>query len=428
MIQAYNHLLTEYSSNFSARTRSVHKPNELKAVYSRILNMNRHSAYYKLDLSSEKQLFTLALKDSSLALADTLKELGHAFERPSVINSAHSSDPESISASLVDAEHTSFREPVSVRVKSLATPQVNTGLRVLSEGEGPTPAAYRFRIQTGEDSYEFSYNVSTSSSNRELMHKLTNFINRSDIHVLAKVEDDADSRTSRIVLTSEETGLPKGQTTAFSIADSASGGGLVPGLVSYFGLDHITQKPTNAKFLLDGREKTSMSNTVVLNRDLSLTFQKKTRREVTVSPETAGEQAIGELANFLKSYNALLNLSRNGLPGNRRSARLQNDLTRILSTDPEELSRSGIRRNEDFTLSIDSQTIKKPETMQHLKTLFEEPDGLFAKLSHKMSDISLNPVDYVDKVIVTYPNTAKPGFTNPYLTSIYSGMMFSSYC
>lgn len=66
--------------------------------------------------------------------------------------------------------------------------------------------------------------------------------------------------------------------------------------------------------------------------------------------------------------------------------------------------------------------------MQHLKTLFEEPDGLFAKLSHKMSDISLNPVDYVDKVIVTYPNTAKPGFTNPYLTSIYSGMMFSSYC
>ena len=66
--------------------------------------------------------------------------------------------------------------------------------------------------------------------------------------------------------------------------------------------------------------------------------------------------------------------------------------------------------------------------MQHLKTLFEEPDGLFAKLSRKMSDIALNPVDYVDKVIVTYPNTARAGFSNPYLTSIYSGMMFNSYC
>ncbi len=428
MIQAYNHLLTEYSSNFSARTRSVHKPNELKAVYSRILNMNRHSAYYKLNLSGEKQLFTLALKDASLALADTLTELGQAFQRPSVINSAHSSDPESVSASLTDAENTHFSNPVAIQVKALATPQVNTGHKVPSEGDGPTPAAYRFRIQTGEDSYEFSYNVSTFSTNRELMHKLTNFINRSDIHVLAKVEDDAQGQTSRIVLSSEETGLAEGQASAFSISDSTSGGGLVPGLVSYFGLDHMTQKPSNARFTVDGEERRSMSNTIVFDHDLSVTLNKKTKHEVVISPETAGEQAVGELANFLKSYNALLSLSRNGLPGNRRSARLQNDLTHILSTDPEELSRAGIKRNEDFTLAIDPTTIKKPETMQHLKTLFEEPDGLFARLSHKMSDISLNPVDYVDKVIITYPNTAKPGFTNPYLTSIYSGMMFNSYC
>ncbi len=428
MIQAYNHLLTEYSSSFSARTRSVHKPNELKAVYSRIVNMNRHTAYYKLDLSREKQLFTLALKNSSLALADTLKDLGQAFQRPSVINSAHSSDPESVSASLVDVEHTSFREPVCVRVKALAMPQVNTGNKVPSEAEGPKPAPYRFRIQTGEDSYEFSYNVSTVSANRDLMYKLSNFINRSDIHIHAKVEDDAEDGTSRIVLSSEDTGLAEGQAMAFSISDSASGNTPTPGLVSYFGLDHVTQKPSNARFSIDGREKTSMGNSVVLNRDLSLTFHKKTKREVTISPETAGEQAISELANFMESYNALLNLTRNGLPGNRRSSRLQNDLTHILSTDIEELSRSGIRRNEDFTLSIDSSTIKKPETMQHLKTLFEEPDGLFAKLSRKMSDIALNPVDYVDKVIVTYPNTARAGFSNPYLTSIYSGMMFNSYC
>ena len=70
MIQAYNHFLTEYSSNFSARTRSVHKPNELRAVYSRIQSMNRHSAYYKVNLTREKQLFTLSLKDAWLALAD----------------------------------------------------------------------------------------------------------------------------------------------------------------------------------------------------------------------------------------------------------------------------------------------------------------------------------------------------------------------
>ena len=70
--------------------------------------MNRHSAYYKVNLTREKQLFTLSLKDASLALADTLVELGKAFERPTVINSAHSSDEETVSASLIDVEHASF--------------------------------------------------------------------------------------------------------------------------------------------------------------------------------------------------------------------------------------------------------------------------------------------------------------------------------
>lgn len=431
MIQAYNHFLTEYSSNFSARTRSVHKPNELKAVYGRIQSMNRHSAYYKIDLSREKQLFTLSLKDASLALADTLTELGKAFERPTVINSAHSSNTEIVSASFLDAEQASYFEPFSVRVKALAKPQINTGHKVPSDAEGPAPAPYRFRIQTGADSYEFSYNVSTVSTNRDLMHKLANFINRSDIHILAKVEEDSAEHTSQIILSSEDTGLATGESDAFSIVDSAAGEDASPvGLVAYFGLDHISQKPSNAKFLVNGTEQTSMRNSFVLNHsNISLSLKKVAKKEdVVISPETAGEQAISELADFLKSYNALLTLTRTGLTGNRRSARLQNDLTHILSTDLAELGRCGIKRNEDFTLSIDSETMKKPETMQHLKMLFEEPDGLFAKLSHKMSDISLNPMDYVDKVVVTYPNTRRAGFTNPYLTSIYSGMMFNSYC
>ncbi len=429
MIQAYNHFLTEYSSNFSARTRSVHKPNELRAVYSRIQSMNRHSAYYKVNLTREKQLFTLSLKDASLALADTLVELGKAFERPTVINSAHSSDEETVSASLIDVEHASFFEPFHVRVKSLAKPQVNTGHKVPSDAEGPMPSPYRFRIQAGEDSYEFSYNVSTVSTNRDLMHKLANFINRSNIHIIAKVDEDTADHTSRIVLSSEDTGLADGDSLAFTIVDSNQADMSSPvGLVDYFGLDKISQKPANAKFLVNGWEYTNPRNNIIIDRNISLTLKKASKKEVKISPETAGEQAISELGDFLKSYNALLTLTRTGLTRNRRSARLQNDLTHILSTDIEELNRCGIRRNEDFTLSIDPETMKKPETMQHLKALFEEPDGLFAKLSHKMSDIALNPMDYVDKVVVTYPNTSRPGFTNPYLTSIYSGMMFNSYC
>ena len=52
----------------------------------------------------------------------------------------------------------------------------------------------------------------------------------------------------------------------------------------------------------------------------------------------------------------------------------------------------------------------------------------FAKALYQKSDqVSLNPMEYVDKTIVAYKNPGK-NFANPYITSAYSGMMFNSYC
>ena len=48
-------------------------------------------------------------------------------------------------------------------------------------------------------------------------------------------------------------------------------------------------------------------------------------------------------------------------------------------------------------------------------------------LLRKSSQISLNPMQYVDQTIVAYKN---PGhnFINPYMSSAYSGMLFNGYC
>jgi flagellar hook-associated protein 2 len=50
-----------------------------------------------------------------------------------------------------------------------------------------------------------------------------------------------------------------------------------------------------------------------------------------------------------------------------------------------------------------------------------------SQILRKTNQVALNPMDYVDKKIVAYKN---PGhsFFSPYVTSAYSGMMFSSYC
>lgn len=427
MIQVYNNYLTEYSSSLS-RYSSAHKPKELKDIYSRIVSLNRHSAYYKLDLSKDKQFFSLTLKDAALTLSDKLKELSGVLLKPAVTSGVQSSDPSGVSAKLLFPEQNTFSEPISVQVHSLASPQVNRGLFVPSDTEGPAPGSYRFHIQTGDEDYEFSYKITGNSTNRELMNKLTDFINKSNISVRAEVEENSSAGISRMVLHSAETGVARDESLRFIIADSATPAPEFPGLVSYFGLDHVAQAPANARFSLNGAEKESARNEVLAGRDLALTLLRATDEPVKISPKTIGEQTVTGLQSFLDGYNTIIRLSQNGLPGNRRSARLQNELNHILSSDIGKLQSSGIHRGEDLTLSLESDTLQTSEAAKQLRELFEEPDGMLARLSRKMQDIALNPMEYVDKTIVTYPNTSRAGFNTPYNTSVYSGIMFNSYC
>lgn len=48
-------------------------------------------------------------------------------------------------------------------------------------------------------------------------------------------------------------------------------------------------------------------------------------------------------------------------------------------------------------------------------------------LNEKATNASLDPMKYVDKVVVVYKNPDKT-LVSPYITSIYSGMMMDRYC
>ena len=50
-----------------------------------------------------------------------------------------------------------------------------------------------------------------------------------------------------------------------------------------------------------------------------------------------------------------------------------------------------------------------------------------SSILRKSNQISVNPVEYLNKTVVAYKNPGK-NFTNPYTASAYSGYMFNSYC
>mgnify|MGYP006989190234 FL=1 len=82
----------------------------------------------------------------------------------------------------------------------------------------------------------------------------------------------------------------------------------------------------------------------------------------------------------------------------------------------------------DDTLALDHDLLRETAMQsQDIMETFGSLKSLSGMLIRKSNEISLNPMNYVQKTVVAYKN---PGhtFVSPYNTSAYSGMMFNSYC
>ena len=102
-------------------------------------------------------------------------------------------------------------------------------------------------------------------------------------------------------------------------------------------------------------------------------------------------------------------------------------MTNIQDLYRNELDSIGLSFADDGTINVDknlftqsAQESDEDNTMQPIKDFTET-------LLRKSHQISLNPMNYTNRVVVEYKNPGKT-FPNPYITSMYSGMMFNSYC
>ena len=88
----------------------------------------------------------------------------------------------------------------------------------------------------------------------------------------------------------------------------------------------------------------------------------------------------------------------------------------------------GLNLTEDGTLAVDQKLLHQTamET-EDINETFGYLKDFSNSLLRKSNQVSLNPMDYVEKKIVAYKNPGKT-FVSPYTTSAYSGMLFSGYC
>lgn len=422
----YNYMMTGYERK-SVSKYDTHKPSELRSVLKQITQLTQTSPVYLVRLSSAKQSYALNLKDGAISLGNTLQMLSedsvdNVFSR----KKAYSNKEEQVSAKIITNHYDMLPDEPEIRVKRLASTQVNTGKEFYKNGKGLSEGTYRFTASVNENVYDFQYNVRKDSGNREVIEGLSNFITKAQIGITAMpVSRTADKIMMRIE--SELTGAPEGE-TIFTFKDQNEGSENERGLVSYYAMNQVSSYPKSASLELNGADKTSLSNTLVLGKTLEIAMYSPgdTAARIHYTPDS--EQILSGIGKILTSYNKLVDSTLEYSKKSEQPPKLLAELKGVLAPFQAELESCGIGFNEQGHMTMEESLAIQAAEDGNMEETFGKDSGLNRRLADKINQIKINPMDYVEKILVSYPDYGKPPIGFSYITSLYSGMLFNYYC
>lgn len=102
-------------------------------------------------------------------------------------------------------------------------------------------------------------------------------------------------------------------------------------------------------------------------------------------------------------------------------------MSNISLTYKNNLDSIGLMVQSNGTISLDKNLLQQTAQEDDALDRFGAIKNFAGSVLGKANQVSLNPMDYVEKTIVAYKNPGK-SLANPYVTSNYSGMLFNSYC
>ncbi|MGN0506221.1 MAG: hypothetical protein ACI4FZ_06640 [Lachnospiraceae bacterium] len=431
LLSVYNHLMQGFVMMHQTRF-DAHKKSELRDIYQNIMRLSSEQPLYKISFDESAQNYTLGIKNSALSLSSAIKEL-HINDGTSVFQSKTlvSDQPEAVSVSVPDgSDPSALTLPLEIEVKSLTSPQKNEGLFVPSS-ESELPAGqYNFTVGVEEKLYSFQFRVTEGSTNLELQTKLSDFINKTSIGLKTQVIREKDTDTSRLTLSATSSGTPVSGEPSFTLSDTRRPSDAAHGIIAHFGLDNISEPPQNTVFTVNGTSYETRGTEYLYRNSLSLSFLHSSEHPVTILSVTDKGPVIQKVEQFLDSYNSMLDFVRTSGNGNRRSLKLLAELTGIPRRYFGELSKVGIVLSQtgDGKLTLEPNAAYPAAENGALEQFFLSDDGFTSSLLKKLSEISINPMDYLDKTIVTYPNHNARKTYSPYTASIYSGLLYNNYC
>lgn len=415
-----NHVYNYYSSQImptrgNQRSQS-HKRDDLKTVYNNMVKENQNSPFYKFTFSDANQVYAIGIKEAALALEAESKLLGGDSNDLAAQMKAVSDNENVVYASLSGSTAADVPEDLSVQVETLAKGQTNVGIYFPS-GESSIPKGeYSFGIAVGRNQYTFRLKVNEGDTNQQIQRNLATSINENNIGVKASIRNNRVEGTSALVLRSETIGKPNNGDLFFQFDEAY----LEDDITMVLGVDNVETVPTNAEFYINDTWHTSISNRISLNHSVDLDLLSTSDKPVHVRLVPDGNKVADRMKEFLDSYNQLVDISRSS--SNQKGAtKLFRDVTGIANRHKAALEDAGLTIDENGYLAQGADT--DPEKV---KKLFGEDSSFRRDIKRTTEKMTLNPLHYIDKVVVTYPNTSGT-YPNPYYPSKYSGLLFNDY-
>lgn len=449
-LQALDQYMTTYRGEDSGNTSSrnskrnfrfaMHDASELQNLYSTIQWKNRFAPLYLTDPTPRSIAYAIHLKESANSLKQTIGSLSDDDDLFSM-KSAYS-DNESLASVEYEPDDADGEVPTDflLEVENFASPQVNTS-KYMKASQPVTlePDGYSFDILTNKLHYELQFNVHEGETNSDLQKKLARLINNSDIGVSAKVVESRG--LTALEITSDAYGLPVQGERHFMITDDNTT--YSSGIVDYLGLNKNIKEATNAVYSINGNEESSYSNSFSVHgayhvtlhpensdADMAMSDQLTARAAAVTNAKKPGKNAsatIGlypdaeslsnNIETFVEGYNHFMNGVINDETDEKLTKLLSKDLHKFLDLHSYNLEKYGISVNEDATLEY-----QKGDGITDAAAI----KGFGSQILRKLSAISLDPMEYIDRRICAYSNP-NASYPNPYMTSIYTGMLYNGY-
>lgn len=426
----YNYYLTTYAPRSTGRY-DAHKRTELRGIYNSIIKLNKESPLYLLPDQKESAQFAIGLKENVRELHKEISSLSGNLDSPEVLDRkvAYSSDENLVTAAFIgDSSKSEAAPSLNIEVQSLAASQVNLGNFL--EDDTPIalpPDTYSFDIGINDMNYEFQFSIRAGETNRNILDRLERLINNSRIGLKAEVIS-GDENTSSLRIESEDTGLKPEKDKIFTVSDDKTS--KASGMVDYLGVDYTAREASNAQFTLNGEATQTLANKFTLDKLYAITLKGVTPEDgspVRVGLKADYESFTDNVTQLIGSYNSFLQAVDRFKASNRSSGKLKSEMAGIASYYKDDLSDIGLSIREDGGIDVDKTTLSNAVQSGNTNDKFQVVKDFTQQIFRKTRQISLNPMQYLDKTVVAYKN---PGhnFPNPYVSSNYTGMLFNYYC